>query len=169
MYFGNSLILFLDKFLPEESQTQNNKKSERKLSDFRMNRTNPSEINRVQLTALPAARESGRCFQELFWDGCPSIIWTEQSCCQTSRPKHFSVLSWIPAGFDTINLICSESEQISISWRSHSINWQLPHSASEKKKPKHLESYKKSMHDPLSLEDWDTNRTSSLLQVFRME
>lgn len=168
MYFGNSLILFLDKFLPEESQTQNNKKSERKLSDFRMNRTNPSEINRVQLTALPAARESGRCFQELFWDGCPSIIWTEQSCCQTSQNTSASCRGSLLGLIQLILFAPSLNKYLFPDAHTQSTD-NCPYSASEKKKPKHLESYKKSMHDPLSLEDWDTNRTSSLLQVFRME
>lgn len=31
------------------------------------------------LTAQPASRESGKCFQEFFGSCCPSVIWTEET------------------------------------------------------------------------------------------
>lgn len=97
------------------SHSPNITSSEMRWSDCVKRMIKIQKISRLGLTIQPVSTESGRCFQEAFWCGWPSVIWKGQSCCQTSCPKCFNPLSWIPAGFDAINLIVLHCEQMVIS------------------------------------------------------
>lgn len=122
VFFGSSLILFLDKFLSEESQMKLVRTEVKCLYN---------EQSRAVTNKQGATHSSASCQRE--WKVFSETLLMRLSInnldkkrqCQTSRPKHCSVQSWIPTEFETISLTGFQPEQILAVWLSDSMNWQL--------------------------------------------